>query len=70
MALNRNSGSGFTRDLDGKDLTAGCLGLLLGPVGLRYKGHWAAGFAWLAMALIGGYVTGGLLKGMCRREDK
>ena len=28
------------------------LGLLLGPVGLWYKGNWAAGFAWLVMGLI------------------
>ena len=28
------------------------LGLLLGPVGLWYKGHWVAGFAWLVMAVI------------------
>jgi len=27
-------------------------GLLLGPVGLWYKGHWAAGFAWLVMGMI------------------
>ena len=32
--------------------TAGCLGLLLGPVGLWYKGQWAAGFGWLVMTLI------------------
>ena len=34
------------------------LGLLLGPVGLWYKGHWAAGFAWLVMAIIVGALTG------------
>jgi hypothetical protein len=28
------------------------LALFLGPVGLWYKGHWAAGFAWLVMAII------------------
>ena len=27
--------------------------MFLGPVGLWYKGHWAAGFAWLVMAIIG-----------------
>ncbi len=43
------------------DAAAGCLGLLLGPVGLWYKGHWAAGFAWLAMALLIGILTGGWL---------
>ncbi len=41
--------------------TAGCLGFLLGPVGLWYKGHWAAGFAWLVMAMIIGGASGGLL---------
>jgi hypothetical protein len=40
---------------------AGCLGLLLGPVGLWYKGHWAAGFAWLAMAIVFGVASGGWL---------
>jgi hypothetical protein len=38
--------------------------LFLGPVGLWYKGQWAAGFAWLAMALVFGFglglITGGL----------
>lgn len=38
---------------------AGCLGLVLGPVGLWYKGHWAAGFAWLAMAIVVGAATAG-----------
>ncbi|MFQ5744824.1 MAG: hypothetical protein ACE5HV_14730 [Acidobacteriota bacterium] len=33
------------------------LGLLLGPVGLWYKGHWAAGFAWLVMGIIVGAAT-------------
>lgn len=42
------------------DAAAGCLGLLLGPVGLWYKGQWAAGFAWLAMAVIIGGATGGI----------
>lgn len=40
------------------DFLAGCLGLLLGPVGLWYKGHWAAGFAWLVMGIIAGFATG------------
>jgi hypothetical protein len=39
---------------------AGCLGFFLGPVGLWYKGQWAAGFAWLAMIVIVGLATGGL----------
>lgn len=43
------------------DSTAGCLGLLLGPVGLWYKGQWAAGFAWLAMAIVLGAASGGIL---------
>jgi len=32
--------------------TAGFLGLFFGPVGLWYKGHWAARFAWLVMTAI------------------
>jgi hypothetical protein len=43
------------------DVAAGCLGLLFGPVGLWYKGHWAAGFAWLAMAVLLGFASGGWL---------
>jgi hypothetical protein len=34
------------------NLIAFLLGLLLGPVGLWYKGQWAAGFAWLVIAAI------------------
>ena len=34
------------------DAMAGCLGFLLGPVGLWYKGRWVEGFAWLIMALL------------------
>ncbi|MDZ4658981.1 MAG: hypothetical protein SH868_15500 [Bythopirellula sp.] len=41
------------------DFAAGCLGLLLGPVGLWYKGHWAAGFAWIAMFFLTMFGTGG-----------
>ena len=37
---------------------AGCLGLALGPVGLWYKRQWAAGFAWLAMAVVSGFSLG------------
>ncbi len=49
---------------------AGCLGLFLGPVGLWYKGHWGAGFAWLVMAIIVSVATGGIAApffwiGMC-----
>ncbi|MCA9109804.1 MAG: hypothetical protein KDA52_07645 [Planctomycetaceae bacterium] len=43
------------------DALAGCLGLLLGPVGLWYKGHWAAGFAWLVMTMIFAISSAGLL---------
>ena len=50
-----NSGS------EKSNAVAGCLGLLLGPVGLWYKGQWAAGFAWLVMAVILGIASGGLL---------
>lgn len=39
---------------------AGCLGFFLGPVGLWYKGHWAAGFAWLTMGILAILGTGGL----------
>lgn len=46
---------------DYSDNTAGCLGLLLGPVGLWYKQKWAAGFAWLAMAVLFGILSGGWL---------
>lgn len=35
------------------------LGLFLGPVGLWYKGHWAAGFVWFAALVILGGATGG-----------
>lgn len=34
------------------DGMAGCLGIFLGPVGLWYKGHWGAGFAWLVMVIL------------------
>lgn len=40
--------------------TAGCLGLLFGPVGLWYKGLWAAGFVWLAFFLLFILITGGV----------
>jgi hypothetical protein len=30
------------------NLVAALLAATLGPVGLWYKGHWGAGFAWLA----------------------
>jgi len=46
---------------DKSDALAGCLGLALGPVGLWYKGQWAAGFAWLVMTLVFGIVSGGLV---------
>ena len=38
---------------------AGCLGLFFGPVGLWYKGQWAAGFAWIAVVLLVVLGTGG-----------
>jgi hypothetical protein len=40
--------------------TAGCLGLLLGPVGLWYKGQWAAGFAWIVITILIMLGTGGV----------
>lgn len=33
------------------DVLAGCLGFLLGPLGLWYKGHYLAGLAWFAFWL-------------------
>jgi len=42
------------------DAVAGCLGFLLGPVGLWYKGQWAAGFAWIVMAFLMTIATGGV----------
>ena len=39
---------------------AGCLGFCLGPIGLWHKGHWAAGFAWIAMAILIVVGTGGI----------
>ncbi|WP_437229465.1 zinc ribbon domain-containing protein [Planctomicrobium sp. SH661] len=47
------------------DLVAGCLGFLLGPVGLWYKGQWAAGFAWIVMAILLCISTGGLAAPIC-----
>jgi hypothetical protein len=49
--------------LDGPEksnLLAGCLGFFLGPVGLWYKGQWAAGFAWIMMIILIMLGTGGL----------
>jgi len=43
------------------NFTAGCLGFLLGPVGLWYKGHWAAGFAWLILGTVIVVSTSGLV---------
>ena len=53
------------RPREKSNLAAGCLGLLLGPVGLWYKGRWAAGFAWLVMTLILGSVTLGIAVPFC-----
>ncbi|HET9366853.1 MAG TPA: GYF domain-containing protein, partial [Candidatus Udaeobacter sp.] len=47
-----------TRTGNRSDAVAGCLGFFFGPVGLWYKGHWAAGFAWLAMIVIVALTTG------------
>jgi len=49
-----------TRTGNQSDAVAGCLGFFFGPVGLWYKGHWAAGFAWLAMIVIALLATGGV----------
>jgi uncharacterized protein DUF4339 len=47
-----------TRTGNQSNAVAGCLGFFFGPVGLWYKGHWAAGFAWLAMIVIVALATG------------
>ena len=36
------------------------LGVFLGPVGLWYKGHWGAGFAWLLMFFLTGIASLGV----------
>lgn len=56
---------GYRTALPKDNTTAGCLGLVLGPVGLWYKGQWAAGFAWLAMTILLGVATGGLAAPFC-----
>jgi hypothetical protein len=49
-----------SRGPEKSNFLAGCLGFVLGPVGLWYKGQWAAGFAWLAMIILITLATGGL----------
>jgi len=49
-----------TRTGNQSGAVAGLLGFFLGPVGLWYKGRWAAGFAWLAMIVIVALATGGV----------
>ena len=44
------------------DALAGVLALFFGPVGLWYKGHWAAGFAWLASGI---FILGPLVAWTC-----
>jgi len=39
---------------------AGCLGFFLGPVGLWYKGQWAAGFAWITVTILVVLATAGV----------
>lgn len=53
--------SGSRAPSEKSDGLAAVLGLLLGPVGLWYKRNWAAGFAWLAGAVVLGVVSGGVL---------
>ena len=62
IALNATScpSCGYKNIPIKSNLGAGCLGFLLGPVGLWYKGNWAAGFAWLVFAIIFGVATGGI----------
>jgi uncharacterized protein DUF4339 len=49
-----------TRTGNQSDAVAGLLGFFFGPVGLWYKGHWTAGFAWLAIIVIVALATGGV----------
>ena len=51
---------GYETPVKKSNFLAGCLGLLLGPVGLWYKGHWAAGFAWLIIGTIISVATSGV----------
>jgi len=53
----------FLAGTEHSDVLACLLGLFLGPVGLWYKGHFAAGFAWLAFWIIVVLATGGV--GIC-----
>lgn len=55
----RHCGEDFQR-VQKCNVTAGCLGFALGPVGLWYKGQWGAGFAWLTMIVIVILATGGI----------
>lgn len=57
----RVSGRSSRGQSEKSDGLAAVLGLALGPVGLWYKRQWAAGFAWLAGAVILGAASGGLL---------
>lgn len=50
---------------DRSSLAAGCLALALGPVGLWYKGQWAAGFAWLVMTVLLSAATGLIAAPFC-----
>jgi hypothetical protein len=49
-----------TRTNNRSNAVAGFLGFFFGPVGLWYKGHWAAGFAWLAVIVIVALAKGGV----------
>jgi len=49
-----------TRRSNRSNAVAGFLGFFFGPVGLWYKGRWAAGFAWLAMIVIVALAKGGV----------
>jgi len=57
-------GSPPRRDIGVADKSNGLaffLGIFLGPVGLWYKGNWAAGFAWLVMTFVIGLASSGIL---------
>lgn len=47
-------------DTHHSDGLAGCLSFIFAPLGLWYKGHWAAGFAWLVAIVFVLMATGGL----------
>ena len=47
-------------DAKASDVVAFFLAVFFGVVGLWYKGHWGAGFAWIGAAILLFIVTGGI----------